>query len=207
MAEQIPDALQRKAEIRAAGLAARQRQPHRQSLSRTIVAGLCQTDEYRSARVVLYYVSVPSEVHTLRLLAEALADGKTVVVPYMEADRIELFRLESLDDLAPGHFNILEPRRELRTSDRAVSPAQVELVIVPGVGFDQCGGRVGHGKGYYDEFLRRVRPETPRIGLAYECQIFNDLPMLPHDIPMHKVITERTIYAPDPAPTPLNTEH
>jgi 5-formyltetrahydrofolate cyclo-ligase len=128
-------------------------------------------------------------------VAEALAEGKTVVVPYMDSARIHLFRLESLDELAPGQFGILEPRRELRNAPgKSVDPARIELVVVPGVGFDRQGGRVGHGRGYYDELLKRIRPEVPRIGLAYECQLFDAVPMLPHDVPMNRVITEQAVY-------------
>jgi 5-formyltetrahydrofolate cyclo-ligase len=195
MVEPIATLLERKAELRARGLAARQQQPHRKELSRAIAVRLGELPEYQAARVVMYYVGVSSEVHTLALLTAALQQGKTVVVPYMASSRIELFRLEEVDELAPGHFNILEPRRELRTQpDRTAAAEQIELVVVPGVAFDRQGGRLGHGRGYYDELLKRLRPEVPRIALAYECQLFDQIPMLPHDMPMHKVITERAVY-------------
>jgi len=195
MVEQIRTLLERKTELRAQGLAARQRQTHRKELSHTIAANLTQLDEYQAARVVMFYVSVPSEVHTLPLLSEALTQGKQVVVPYMEASRIQLFRLGATDELAPGQFNILEPRRELRAQpDRLLDARQMDLVGVPGVAFDRRGGRLGHGRGYYDELLKRLRPDVPRIGLAYECQLFDEIPMLPHDVPMHRVITERMVY-------------
>lgn len=199
MVEPVGNLQERKAEIRAQGLAARAQQPHREDLSRTIVATLSRLNEYQAAGVVLYYVSVPSEVHTLPLLAEALAQGKTAVIPYMDSARIALFRLESLDELAPGQFGILEPRRDLRTAaGKAVDPARIELVVIPGVGFDRQGGRVGHGRGYYDELLKRIRPEVPRIGLAYECQLFDEIPMLPHDVRMHKVVSEQAVYEAKP---------
>lgn len=193
--EQIRTLLQRKAELRARGLAARQQQPHRKELSRTIATSLSRLGEYEAAQVTMFYVSVPSEVHTLGLLSEALGQGKTVVVPYMEASRIHLFRLAATDELAPGQFNILEPRRELRAqAGRSIDVGQIDLVVVPGVAFDRQGGRLGHGRGYYDELLKRLRPGVPRIALAYECQLFDEVPMLPHDVPMHKIITETAIY-------------
>jgi len=67
-------------------------------------------------------------------------------------------------------------------------------VVVPGVAFDRRGGRVGHGKGYYDALLGRVRPSIPLVGLAFECQLCDQVPMLAHDIWMSRVITERPIY-------------
>ena len=60
--------------------------------------------------------------------------------------------------------------------------------------FDRRGGRLGHGKGYYDSFLKQTRPETPLVALAFECQIVPEVPMLPHDVYMTKVVTEKGIY-------------
>ena len=68
--------------------------------------------------------------------------------------------------------------------------------MVPGVAFDPHGGRLGHGKGYFDRFLRTLRPEVPRIGLAFQCQIFADVPMAAHDVSMTKILTEEGLYEP-----------
>jgi 5-formyltetrahydrofolate cyclo-ligase len=68
------------------------------------------------------------------------------------------------------------------------------LIMVPGVAFDQEGGRTGHGKGYYDKLLEHARPDTPLVALAFECQMFEGIPMQAHDIYMDKVITETDVY-------------
>ncbi|EMI16969.1 5-formyltetrahydrofolate cyclo-ligase [Rhodopirellula maiorica SM1] len=66
--------------------------------------------------------------------------------------------------------------------------------MVPGVGFDARGGRTGHGKGYYDKLLENAKPETPFVALAFECQMFDEIPMQGHDIFMDKVVTEKRVY-------------
>ena len=68
------------------------------------------------------------------------------------------------------------------------------MILVPGVGFDARGGRTGHGKGYYDKLLENAKPETPLISLAFECQMFDEIPMQSHDIFMDKVVTETRVY-------------
>ncbi len=184
-----------KAEIRKQANDNRRQQPDKERLSEAICARFASLPEYAAAGTVMFYVDVRSEVRTRQFLPTALAQGKRVVIPYCVADELELFRLESLDELAVATFGILEPKRDLRTlPQKRVEPEALDLVMVPGVAFDRQGGRTGHGKGYYDRLLERVRLDAPLIGIAFECQMFPEIPMLPHDIRMDKVITERAIY-------------
>ena len=66
--------------------------------------------------------------------------------------------------------------------------------MVPGVAFDRHGGRTGHGKGYYDKLLQHARPDAPLVALAFECQLFPEIPTAQHDIFMDRIITEKAIY-------------
>ena len=121
--------------------------------------------------------------------------GKRVVVPYCVGGQIQLFLLADVEELAAGGLGILEPKPALRGDpSRHVEPAGLDLVLVPGVAFDRRGGRLGRGKGYYDGLLAHIRPDTSLVALAFECQIVPEIPMLPHDVYMHKVITEKAIY-------------
>jgi 5-formyltetrahydrofolate cyclo-ligase len=66
--------------------------------------------------------------------------------------------------------------------------------MVPGVAFDRRGARMGHGKGYYDKLLQHARLNTPLVALAFECQLFEEIPVAEHDIFMDRIITEDHVY-------------
>ena len=152
--------------------------------------------EYAVASTVMFYVDVRSEVRTRRDLETALDSDKSIIVPWCNDDgELELFRLESMQELETGMYRILEPRKELRRlPEKQVAVEQLDLIMVPGVAFDRRGARMGHGKGYYDRLLEHARPDTPLIALAFECQMFDEIPVAPHDVFMDKIVTEERVY-------------
>jgi 5-formyltetrahydrofolate cyclo-ligase len=181
--------------IRVRAQANREAQPNKDPLSRVICRKFAALPEYAAAATVMFYVDVRSEVRTREFLSTALGQQKRIVVPYCLGDRLELFVLESMDELAAGTYGIPEPRAELRAlAERRIDACELDLVMVPGVAFDREGARLGHGKGYYDKLLRGVRPDAALVALAFECQVFPEVPTGPDDVWMDKVITEKTIY-------------
>ena len=143
----------------------------------------------------MYYVDVRDEVRTRHALPAALASGKRIVVPYCKEGELELFHLENMDELELGMYRILEPKVALRAVEsKHLQPADLDLVMVPGVAFDRHGGRTGHGKGYYDKLLQHARADAPLVALAFECQLFEEIPAESHDIYMDKVVTEAAVY-------------
>lgn len=190
------DSVNPKQKIREQAHANRNAQENKDELSRDIVRKFMTLPEYQAATTVLFYLDVRSEVRTRHSLEDALASGKKIVVPYcIEGEVLELFHLESMDELSIGMYRILEPKPELRALPQKQVPVEeIDLIMVPGVAFDRRGGRTGHGKGYYDKLLEHARPETPLVALAFECQMFPEIPMQPHDVFMDKVITEQEIY-------------
>ena len=186
---------QSKAEIRQQAHANRNQQPNKDELSRQICATFMRLPEYAASRTVMFYVDVRSEVRTRHSLPDALASGKRIVVPYCVNNELELFLLQDMGELSIGAYKILEPRPELRSvPGKRGTPAELDLVMVPGVAFDRRGGRMGHGFGYYDKLLQHARPESPLVALAFECQLFPEIPTQAHDIFMDKVITESAVY-------------
>jgi 5-formyltetrahydrofolate cyclo-ligase len=175
----------------------RRLQENKDELSRAICETFFALPEYERAKTVMFYVDVRTEVRTRDDLAKALTHEKTIVVPWCNTEgELELFRLESMDDLALGMYRILEPRAELRgLPERQVDVASLDLVMVPGVAFTREGARMGHGKGYYDKLLEHAHPDAPLVALAFECQLFPEIPTQSHDVFMDKVITETAIYA------------
>lgn len=184
-----------KKEIREQAHAARNALPNKDELSHEICAKFAALPEYAAASTVMYYVDVRSEVRTRNDLAGALTHGKRIVVPYCVDGELELFLLENMDELSIGAYKILEPKAELRgLPEKKVRPDELDLIMVPGVAFDRRGARMGHGFGYYDKLLEHARVGCPLVALAFECQMFPEIPTMPHDVFMDKIITEAAIY-------------
>ena len=149
-------------------------------------------DAVRLQTVVAVYANLETEVQTTRFF-ETL--GARIAVPYCENGEIELFRLESPNELVTQTFGILEPKLELRLNPkRCVLPNELGLVLAPGLAFDTNGNRLGHGAGYYDRFFKRIDTKrespVPKFAIAFECQILNIIPTEPHDIRLDGIITE-----------------
>lgn len=139
---------------------------------------------------LMSFVGMPLEIDTRPLFV-----GRTMIVPYCEADEIVPIRIQSLDELeTSGTLKILEPKLTIRqNATRAVSPEHIDVVLVPGLAFDNAGNRLGRGKGYYDRFLRRLLPSTLTIGLALEAMVRDTIPHNESDYPVHFVVTENRV--------------
>ncbi len=145
--------------------------------------------QYRSAELILTYVSKGSETDTYELIRRAWADGKRVAVPRcVDGTRLMHFYLISSEDqLEKSTFGVMEPRTELcqRLED---APAD-SICIVPGMAFDSEGYRLGYGKGYYDRFLSGYK--GIKAGICYSDCIKWSLPRGKHDKPVDILITDR----------------
>ena len=201
MTDDSSDALvERKAWLRRQAYDARNAQENKDEVSRAILERFIAQPEYAAANTAMWYLDVRSEVRTRHQLGDALQAGKRIIVPYCTVDasganKLGLWHLTSMDELVVGKWKILEPPRERwGEAGKEVEPQDLDLVMVPGVGFARDGARMGNGQGYYDRLLNQVRPGAPLIALAYECQMFPELAVGPQDIYMDKVITEKAIY-------------
>jgi 5-formyltetrahydrofolate cyclo-ligase len=182
-----------KAAIREQARKNRIAQKNKDEVSRAICAKFTALPAYAAAKTVMWYVDAGSEVRTRHTLPEALGHGKRVVVPWcvVETNTLELFLLEDMSELVEGAYKILEPRPELRQlAAKVVRPGELDLVMVPGTAFDPRGGRMGQGKGYYDRLLATARADAPLVGMAFDCQLFDEIPVAPHDVFMDLVLTE-----------------
>lgn len=159
-------------------------------LSRKVVENLLALEEVSSARSVFVYVSEAKEVDTHELIRDLLARGVTVAVPWIiTGGLMEAHTIESFDDLAPGPFKILAPRRS-RLLDGAP-----DVAICPGVAFTPTGARLGRGGGYYDRFLA-ANPTTISIGLSFEFQLVGEMPEATLDRRVSVIVTESRVLRP-----------
>lgn len=188
--------LEIKTQIREEAHARRRDQKDKDGLSRQIMQRFFALPAYQTAQTVMLYLDVRAEVRTRHDLPTALESGKKIVVPWCnDAGQLELFHLQSLEELSVGMYKILEPKPELRgLPEKQVDVKALDLIMVPGVAFDRRGARMGHGKGYYDKLLEHARPDTPLVALAFECQLFPEIPVQTHDVFMDMILTESEIY-------------
>ncbi len=148
--------------------------------------------EYRRAGTVMLFASFRSEVDTGPIIRDALGRGKRVVLPRVDRTRgaLRLYAVRSVDELVPGFMGIPEPDPQRCVE---VPPGEPELVVMPGVAFDERGGRLGYGGGYYDRLLAGIRHRPVLVALAYEEQIVGEVPVSGHDVRVDKVVTDARV--------------
>lgn len=183
-----------KRRIRRALLAQRRAlsEAERLARSRRVWQRLSALRCYQDARVILGYMAFDKEVLTDGLLRQAMAAGKQIVLPVVQAGhQLALYAVRDLGrDVAPGFHGILEPQRHRATP---VGVEAIELAIVPGVAFDLQGGRLGYGSGFYDRLLSRFPPGIPKVGIAFDFQVMPQLPRQPYDLALDAIVTESRV--------------
>lgn len=157
------------------------------SASRDILDRLFALKEYREANLILTYADHKGEVETSALIRDALKKGKKVACPKVSGKEMDFFLIGSLDDLKRGYMGIPEPDTLEKVS------AKDQLMIMPGLAFDEKCHRIGYGGGFYDRFLSKYPGHCDKIALAFEFQIFYDLPYDEFDICPDMVITEKRV--------------
>ncbi len=156
--------------------------------------------EFKTSHKILLYASFRSEVDTIDLIKYCIANGKVTVLPKVDKQRKEimLYEIRDINELVPGYLGIPEPNV---SEDRRMNIEDIDLIVVPGVAFDEHCNRLGYGKGFYDKLLMRVKGYIKAqgsrvkgvIAIAYEEQIVELIPSELHDIRMDKIITDKRI--------------
>ena len=151
--------------------------------SKLIKEKLFNSQEYKKAKTILFYVSFGSEVNTINMIQDSLKE-KEICVPLVKKDKIIPSVIKDIKELnKKNQYGILEPSKikEIKKED-------IDLVIVPGVAFDRRNHRIGYGKGYYDKFLKGFRGKT--MGLAFSLQILEIIPTNEWDVKLDEVISD-----------------
>lgn len=148
----------------------------------------------RSGETVMVFTSKEKEVNTKPLIMALFNRGNKVVVPIIvkEDCSLRLSYLRDFSALVPSTFGVPEPIG----SEIPAAAQDIDTIILPMLGFDRKGGRIGYGAGYYDRFLSK-NPNLRKIGIAFACQEVDSLPVDENDISMDAVITEDGIVYPD----------
>jgi 5-formyltetrahydrofolate cyclo-ligase len=157
-----------------------------------IMRRLFNLQEFKKAKAILFYASFRTEVTTINMIEESLKMGKTVLLPKVDKvrHRLRLYEIKYLKELSPGHMGIPEP---FLPDTRLKEINDVDLVIIPGVGFDYSGNRLGYGAGYYDILLSDRKRNTPLVALAYNEQILDSIPSEMHDVKVDVIVTDELV--------------
>lgn len=165
----------------------------RDEKSKRIMEILFSLKEFKDAGVIHFFVNTRSEVFTDEMIRGALLIGKRVVAPLIDSANRRLLLSEIKDydkDLIPGYWGILEPKRE---SFREVSIDDVHLMVMPGLAFDEKGGRIGYGGGYYDRLLSVRNRKMPLVAVSFDLQIVRNVPIHEKDVRVDKIVTESRV--------------
>lgn len=159
--------------------------------SQRICQKVLSLKEYIDAKNILLYSNHKNEVNTEKIFINASLDNKKVYYPKVISDDglMDFFRIMDSKDFIPGYKGIKEPKGD---TERFEVKDDFSMIIVPGTGFDTKLYRIGYGKGYYDRYL--FDKNIIKVGICFDCQITDSLPIDRYDIRMDYVITESKIY-------------
>lgn len=165
---------------------------NRALFSRIIQEKIEDLPAYQQAETCFLFVGMPDEVATKALILKALEAGKKVCLPYIvdkNSHDMQATLINSWDDLEVGAYNILTVKQDLL---KFVDPKSIDFILVPAVGFDIDGYRLGMGGGFYDRYLEKAT-KAITCGCVYECQVVNNLVKDSHDAKVDYIITEEQI--------------
>lgn len=163
--------------------------------SEKICESILKLPEIINSKTLFVYVSFRSEVSTFKLIERLIANGITVTVPItrIKEKRLDAIKIENItSDLEPGYCDIPEPTKTLCKTN-IIDPSEINAILLPGSVFDKRGGRFGYGGGYYDRFVSNI-PTAIRIGLAFDLQVVEQIPLQAHDEILDYVMTESHHY-------------
>ena len=159
----------------------------REKMSQQIAFFLQQIPEFNQAKTVFCYISYLDEVETHPLISAFLQQNRDLAVPKI-MDKTEMLAIPLTDfsELKPDRLGILTPE----SSQPAIH--SFDIAITPGLGFTEKGDRLGYGRGYYDRWFSKNKVKT-KIGVAFEVQLVDELPLEETDLPLDMLVTEKRI--------------
>ena len=160
---------------------------------------LFSLEYFKDAKTILFYASFRSEAETLKAIQNTLKLKKRVALPVVDAEhkQLKLYEIRDISELSAGYMGIPEP---VPSRTRNMSLNEIDIEIIPGIGFDLRGNRLGYGAGYYDKLLShkskrlsKTKGRITTIALAFEDQIAEKIPSEPHDIRVDLIVTDKRV--------------
>ena len=148
---------------------------------------------FLKSKIVLLYINGDDEVQTENIIKRSYQYNKIVVLPAFDPEqfKMKLMKVDNFaQELIPGPRGVLEPDA---SRCKIVPMDRVDIAIIPGMAFDEKGGRIGSGKGYYDRLIPKLAITTRKVALTLEEQIVPQIPMESHDKYVDIIITDKRI--------------
>ncbi len=161
--------------------------------TRGIEDRLFEFANFLEAKIALLYINNENEVISRDIIQRSFDYSKIVVLPLVNtnANELKLYKLDSpVKDLKPGPGGCLQPDPE---KCRVVPIECIDIAIIPGIAFDEKGGRIGSGDGYYDRLIPNLPITTRKVALALDSQVIAQIPSESHDKQVDIIITEKRI--------------
>jgi 5-formyltetrahydrofolate cyclo-ligase len=161
--------------------------------SKNVEKILSELPIYKEAKVILVYYPLRGEVDVLEMIRKVWS-SKRVCFPVMDVGTKDLraFEVSNLDsDFISGPYGVMQPDI---TKTKEIALGDIDMILVPGIAFDCQKNRLGRGAGYYDRFLKKIKFPTKKVGVAFEFQVLENLPVHPtFDEKVDTVVTERDV--------------
>ena len=161
--------------------------------TRAIENRLFEFANFLESKIALLYVNGDGEVQTENIIKRSYDYNKIVVLPAFDPEKFEmnLMKVDHFEnELKPGPRNVLEPDAN---RCKTVPMERIDIAIIPGLAFDEKGGRIGSGRGYYDRLIPKLAITTRKVALTFEEQIVPQIPMESHDKHVDIIITDQRI--------------
>ncbi len=153
--------------------------------SQEVISSLESLEEFQKAEYIFCYYSMKDEVDTRELISK-YAHQKKFILPVIVGDNLILKEYKSDGEMEKVIFGILEPQGE-----EFINYKKIDLVIVPGVAFDEQKNRLGRGKGYYDKILKDIKAK--KIGICFDFQLVKKVPVETFDVKLDAIVSQNTI--------------
>ncbi|MBF0195008.1 MAG: 5-formyltetrahydrofolate cyclo-ligase [Magnetococcales bacterium] len=164
------------------------------SCSESIIKHVIEFKPFLMAQTVAFYLPIDNEVDTSLLLNYQKVISKKLCLPVIRpGHKLEFSHFKPGDSLQSGVYGILEP-----CNNKWLDINTIDMFLLPLVGFDAKGARLGYGGGYYDRALSHFNKNGEKpviIGLAYQFQEVAQLPCAEHDVPLHYIVTENGVHS------------
>lgn len=160
----------------------------KENYDEAIYVTVINSEGFKRSKNIFVYVSFGSEVNTHKIISYALEKGKNVFVPKIisRKEGMAAVKIESFKNLQVNKLGILEPK----DFQNKIQPDCLDYILVPGLGFDLNGSRIGYGGGFYDRFLKDICDNAIVLALAYGVQIVEKIIVDTFDIPVMGIVSE-----------------